>query len=232
MTLDSWALIADLLELEEQIRQAPRHVEQLRVAFELAIAGTPARLRQAHLQADGHLRALVETTHRIKARVVPEDGLGGALGSISELVLRGQRRIVLVEIEALRDLASMPSAHDRIQSLPVGPFDQFTDWLSYVAHEVNGCNQGWIDYREHEADDRDAYRDALRRAHAAMRSLGEDSKATPFLCDAVAAIDWPGLQGPCARIAAALSIKIDIDPDQPLLVFPMSRSEPLAERPA
>jgi hypothetical protein len=230
MTLDSWALISDLLELEEQIRQAPRHVEALRVALEMATGNAAAMARRAHLQAGGHLRALVETTHRIKSRVVPEDGLGMTLGSISELVLRGQRRIVLIEVEALRDLASKPTSHDRMQSLAVGPFDEFADWLSYVAHEVNGCNQGWIDYREHEAEEREAYRDALRSAHTAMRTLREDSKATPLLCDAVAAIGWPGLQAPCARIAAALSIQIDVDPDQPLLVFPMARSEPLAER--
>lgn len=229
MTFDSSALISDLCQLEQQIAKTPRHVD---ACFAMSNNGNQAMLHCAHLEADVHLRALVATTHRIKGQVVPQDGLGRALGSISELVLRGQRRIVLTELDALRDLASGTCAHDRMKSLALGPFEQFEDWLSYVAHEVNGFSQWWIDYREHSAKEREAYRVALRNAHAAMRKLAETSKATPFLRDAVAATDWPALQAPCSRISVALSIQIDVDPDQPLLVFPLAPSESVAERPS
>jgi hypothetical protein len=238
MTLNSSALISDLLELERQIAGAPRHVGALRAAFATASDDKQARLRRAHLEADSHLRVLVATIQRIKAQVVPQDGLGAALGSTLELVLRSQRRIVLAEIAVLRDLANESPARERVNTLALGPFEQFEDWLSYVAHQVNGFSQWWIGYRGHaaegreayrdtlrnSAEEREAYRDAVRSAHAAMRQLGRASKATPLLLDAISATDWPVLQTPCSRISSALSIHIDVDPDQPLLVFPLSQS--------
>ena len=150
---------------------------------------------------------------------------------MSELVLRAQRRIVLAELDTLRDIAAEPSTRSRWTALAFSPFERLEDWIGYVGHDVNGSAQGWIDYRGY-ASERAAYRAALREAHARMRRLAERSKATPFLLDAVVRTDWPALQVPCSRISVALTIPLDVDPDMAVVVITPRSSELVAGRPS
>lgn len=227
MTFSSSSLIQHLQELAQQIATAPQHVEALRAAFQ---GQSVAHAFTTHLEADRHVHAMAATVSQIKGQVVPDDGLGADLASISELVLRAQRRIVLAELDTLRDLASEPATHSRSTALAFSAFERLEDWIAYVGHEVNGSAQGWIDYRG-QPGERAAYRAALREAHAAMRRLAERSKATPFLLDAVVRTDWPALQAPCSRISVALTISIDVDPDLPVVVIALRPLELVAERP-
>jgi hypothetical protein len=215
MTFSSPSLIQHLQELAQQITAASQLTEALSAAFRGNRIADAFATRQ---QVDHHVCAMAATVGHLKAQVVPGDGLGAALESISELVLRTQRRIVLDELDALAEIACEPSTRSRLTALAFSPFVQFEDWISYVGHEVNGCAQAWIDYRGH-ADERTAYRAALRKAHAAMRCLAERSKATPFLLDAAVRTDWPALQAPCSRISVALTMPIAVEPDMPVIVI-------------
>lgn len=228
MTHSSSMLIQHLQDLAQQITAAPHHTEALYAAFQ---GQSIAHAFATHLDADRHVCTMAATVARIKAQVVPHDGLGHALESISELVLRAQRTIVLTELDALRDIASEPSTRSRLAALAFSPFEQLGDWIAYVGHAVNGSAQGWLDYRG-QAEERTAYRAALRTAHAAMRRLAERSKATPFLLDTMVRTDWPALQAPCSRISVALTIPIDLDPDLPVVVIAPSSSERLTGQPS
>jgi hypothetical protein len=225
MTLSS-TLIRHLQQLAQQVTATPRHADALFAAFQ---GQSVAHAFVTHLDADHHVSAMAATVSDIKALVVPHDGLGAVVESISELALRAQRTIVFAEIDALRDLAAEPSTRSRLTALAFSPFEQLEDWISYVGHEVNGIAQWWIDYRAAPRK-RAEYRAALRKAHAAMRCLGERSKATPFLLDAVVRTDWPALSAPCSRISVALTIAIDIDPDMPVVVIAPRPFEQVAER--
>src|SRR3954467_12714147 len=66
--------------------------------------------------------------------------------------------------------------------------------------------------------DRAAYRAALGVAHASMRALGSTSVAARFLWEGVRCTDWPAVHQGCSRILAVLTLRIDIDPDLPILV--------------
>src|ERR1700704_5498519 len=99
MTFSSPSLIQHLQELAQQITAAPQHVEALYAAFR---GQNVAHAFATHLEADRHMCAMVATVDHIKAQVVPDDGLGAVVESISELVQRAQRRIVLAELDTLR----------------------------------------------------------------------------------------------------------------------------------
>jgi hypothetical protein len=215
MTFSSSSLIRYLQDLARQITAAAQHVEALHSAFR---GENVAHAFATHLEADRHVCAMAATVGYIKTQVVPNDGLGAVVESISELVLRAQRRIVLSELDTLRDIAGEPPTRNRATALAFSPFERLEDWIAYVDYEVNGSVQGWIDFRG-QADERAAYRAALREAHAGMRRLAECSKATPFLLDAVVRSDWPSLQSPCTRISVALTIPIEVDPDMPVVVI-------------
>jgi hypothetical protein len=228
MTFSSLSLIRHLQDLAQQIAVAPQHAEALHAAFQ---GHSIAQAFVTHLEANRHVCAMAATVGRIKLEVVPSDGLGATVESISELVLRAQRRIVLAELAALGGLVGDRSTRNRWTALVFSPFEQLEDWISFVGHEVNGSAQAWIDYRGH-ADERAAYRAALRTAHAAMRRLAECSKATPFLLDAIVRTDCPAIQAPCSRISVALTIPIDVDPDMPVVVVAPQAPKSIAGRPS
>jgi xanthine dehydrogenase molybdopterin-binding subunit B len=228
MTFSSASLIRHLQDLAQQITAAPQHTEALHTALQ---GSSIAHAFATRLEANRHVCAMATTVAHIKAEIVPGDGLGATVESISELVLRGQRKIVLAELDALREIASEPATRSRLTALAFSPFEDLEDWISYVGHEVNGVSQWWIDYRG-QADERAEYRAALGKAHAAMRHLAERSKATPFLLDAVVRTDWPALQAPCSRISAALTVPIDVDPDMPVVVISPRSPELVTGRPS
>ncbi len=175
------------------------------------------------------VHALAATVDHIKA-LIAGDGLGRRIDSVPELVLRAQGRIVRTALTALGELAADPSARRRLDTLVLTPFHQLEDCIAYVAHELNGSAQGWISYREDVASDPEPYRDALREAKVTLCRLAEQSKATPFLRDAIRRSDWPALQEPCSQIIVALTIPIDVEFRVPLVMVSVPMRDSLVER--
>jgi hypothetical protein len=68
----------------------------------------------------------------------------------------------------------------------------------------------------------------LRDAHASMRALGLVSDLAGFLRNARTFTRRPVLQATCARMSAALMVRIDVDPDTPLVIA----ARPIHERAA
>lgn len=208
MTLHSPTLMRYLKALEQQVADAPRQAALLQAAFEEHGA---VQALCTQLQAGPHLRTMALTALKIKAQVVPCDGLSTTLGSLSELVLRAARRVVLADLGSL--CAVIDDAPAESPALVVSPFEHLDDWVSYVGHAVNGITQGWICSRELAVTEPGTYRAALSDAHRAMRHLGDSSRAAPFLHDAVNRSSWPALQDVCSRIWLALTIQFDVDPE-------------------
>ena len=215
MTFHAPTLIQCLRELQQQITEAPRQAESLHAALD---GQDVLDALCTGMDAERHVRAMAATAADIKAQVIASDGLGAKVESLSELVLRAVRVVVLADLSALADVVSEPCAGGRSPALALGPFEHVDDWRSYVAHAVNGITQGWICYRGMDGVERAAYRAELREAHAAMRQLGESSRVAPFLREAITRADWPSLQEVCSRISTALAVRIDADPDLPLMV--------------
>ena len=119
MTVNSLIVIKQLQELEQQVAQATPHAESLRDAWR-------RQDRQAFLcatlDAERHVCAMAQTTGCLKAQVVPADGLGDGLESLSELVLRAVRMVLLAELNVLREVVNEPSACGRSRALVTRPF--------------------------------------------------------------------------------------------------------------
>lgn len=222
MTLNCPFLIQRLQELQQNIADAPRCVESLSKALATQEIGAVLRAR---VDAERHLRDLETIAGHIKAQVVPADDLGEALESLSELALRAVRMVLLAELTTLRKVVSEPAARGRSRALFQGPFRSVDDLARYLCDELLRITDQWRVYRGVRGVDRATYRAALRAAHASMRELGTGSEVSRFLREGLTRTDWPELHGVCARMFAALMIRIDIDPDLPLLV----RSAPLPE---
>jgi hypothetical protein len=223
MSLESTSLLQRLKELEQQVEDVPRVAEALRQAMNGYDVGNYFR---ATLDAERHVRAMARTTAHLKAQVVAADPLGAKVESLSELVLRAVRLIVLGDLIQLRDVTCSPSACGRSVALFRGPLACMDDLAAVVCAELHRITRLWDGYRGVRGAERTAYRAALRSAHAAMRQLGRASDFARFLCEGRARTEWPALCEVCARTLAALTIDIDTDPDLPLLVLP----EPLHDR--
>src|SRR6266571_1101736 len=95
MNFDSPSVLRQLRELQQQVIQALPLGESLAAALDSHDrheAGCEA------IDARRHVLAMVRTAADLRAQVVPADGLGAALGSLSELVLRAVRMLVLREL--------------------------------------------------------------------------------------------------------------------------------------
>ena len=212
MSFNSASLIQLLQELGQQIAAASQHRQSLASALARRDLG---EVRRTKIEAECLVLGMTITTGHIKARVVPADGLGDVLESLSELVLRAVRLVLLTELNALRDVVSESSAHRRPPALCPEPFRTINGCLRKELHRIS-CQ--WGAYRGMQGVERAAYRAALRAAHASMRELGDASVAARALREGLTCTDWPELQEVCERMLAALAIRIDIDPDTPLLL--------------
>jgi hypothetical protein len=217
MTFHSPSLVRHLRDLEQQIASAPQLAQALQAATPPLWAASGVA---TYVAAKRLVETMAVTTGHISAQVVPGDQLGVEIESLSELVLRASRMVVLAELAALGEVVSEPCARDRRGGLLLGRFELVEDWICYVARAVNGIAQGWLCYRGARGAERAAYRAALRTAHEAMRWLGEASDAAPFLRQAVAHTSWPALQEVSSRILIALTVQINVEPDEPILVLP------------
>lgn len=216
MTFNSPIVVRQLQTLERQLAEVPRRHEALRAAW---AQGDPQCARHATVQAEHHVRAMAITTRQLKARVVPFDDLGDALESLSELALRSARQVVLAELDTLRALvhAQADVTPDRAPSW--GRFWGIEDLSVCVRAELDRITAPWLAVRGEAHRARPAYRAALYRAHRAMRQLGTASEFARFLWEGRTRRDWPALQAISLRISIAMTRRIDVEPDQPLVVY-------------
>ena len=192
------------------------------------------------IDAERHVRAMALITARIKAQVVPADGLGAAPEPLSELVLRAVRMIVLAELDTLREVVfvrrhlrdSRSPRKDRARAVSWGGFWGIEDLTAYVRDELHQITDLWIAYRSTAGSERAAYRTALREAQAFLHELGTASEFSRFLRTSQTRTDRPALQATCARMSAALTLRIDVDPDRPLIITTRPLHERTAERAA
>jgi hypothetical protein len=216
MTFDSPTMVRQLQMLERQLAEVARHRDALRAAW--AHADRQAA-RHATALAERHVRAMATTTAQLKARVVSADDLGVALESLSELALRAARLVVFAELGTLRALVHILPEVAPARPLSWGRFWGIDDLTVCVRAELDQITASWRALRGRADFERPAYRAALHAAHASMRALGTASEFARFLWEGRSRTDWPPLEAACARISIALTLRIDVEPDRPLLVY-------------
>jgi hypothetical protein len=225
MTFDSASVLRHLQELQRHIAAASLN-KSLATVRDRRDRQSPIRTKMDRL---GDVIAMAATIVRIKAQVVPADGLGATFESLSELGLRAARWIVLTELDTLRaHVAWRRHGKARSPAPCWGPFSGIEDLTIYLRDELGQITKEWTTYRD-MAGERGAYRAALREAHASMRALGHASDLARFLRMAQTLVRRPALRATCARMCAALTVRIDVDPDTPLLIAARPIHEQAAE---
>lgn len=215
MTFDSFYALEQLRALERYVAETPARVESLRLAY---AREDRAEILCSLMDGERLLSAMAITAARLKELIVTTDGLGNSLESLSELVLRTVRMVVLTELAALRDVISDVAACGRGHALFRGRFRSVDDLLAYVHEELDQITQIWSSYRDRRCTDRTAFRDALYAAARAMQNLGRAPELARFLREGSLRDDWPPLASTCWRIRAALDIQLAVQPDRPLLL--------------
>jgi hypothetical protein len=241
MLFDSAAALRQLVDLHQQIIDTPRLADFLQRCEERTVGAIQSLEHRRHgisprtrigafLNVERHVRAMALNTRRLRDRIIPMDGLGDELQSLSELALRTARMIVLTELDALR--AALRHGIDPLQvrTLCWGAFGGVDGMADHVRGTVQQIVDTCMAARALAATDRVAYRTALRAAHAGMRHLGGRSAFAMFLHEARRRGEWPALQQPCTRMREALVLRIDVDVDAPLLVHGRPLVQPSAEQ--
>jgi hypothetical protein len=223
MTFDSLSILRYLQAMEHLLAEVPRHVRALGTACP---GGDRQDVQRAAAQAERHVRAMAITAEHLKAHVLA-DGLGTVLESLSELALRAARLVVLAELDTLRELVreQRPS-----RPLSWGRFWGIEDLTGCVHAELGQITDQWRAHRGRARTERPAYRAALQAAHAAMCKLGTASEFARFLWEGRGRADCPALRALCARISAALTLRLDAEPDRPLVVYRQPGAERATER--
>lgn len=196
MTFDSAMAVHQLQKLERQVARDPRD----------------RRASRRHAS----LRAMELTTDRLKALLLDDD-LGIAVRSLSELVIRIACRVVLAELGALGPLARVLSEDARLPPISWGRFhgpeDLTTRVRADLARIVEPCLTRW------EQNDRPAYRATLHAVQIAMLRFATVSEFARFLWEGRDRDDLPPLQASCARMAIAMTVRIDTEPDEQVVVY-------------
>lgn len=203
MTFDSSTVVRQLQTLDRQVIDAARHHDAVRMA---RIRGDWEAVRCTTTRAERHVSAMAITTAHLKAHVVPVDGLGSALGSLSELALRAARLVVFAELDTLRALANARPAAS-LAPITWGRLDGIEDLTVCVRAALDRITASWRALRGHAQSERAAYRAALQGAHAALRRLGTASEFGPVPL---------GRAKPHRLAAAAGDVRSDIERIDPL----------------
>jgi hypothetical protein len=220
MTSESLSVLDMLRGLEQQVGEYHRH------AVQIAAAISGGHLVLAREAADALLRvldAIVQMTTKLQPCVVPVDGLGEAMESLTELAIRARRMVITGHVDVLRDVLRGSAADGRARGWFGGRFRHIDHVSDFLANEFYRINCLWMQYR---GDDRRAarmaitdrvtlYKTALCVAQQAMQELGADPALAHLLKKGTAASDWPEVQNACAQITAALAIQIDMEPSRP-----------------
>jgi hypothetical protein len=224
---DSRSVLLDLQTLECQLAKVPRHLEALHLAW---ARPDPGGVLRATALAECHIRTMALTAGRLKAQVVAADDLGETVESLSELGLRAARMVVLAELPTLRELACPVPGHGPSPGLSWGRFRGIDDLTVCVHDELNSITTEWRTGRSRARSDRPAFRAGLRAAYALMRKLGTASEFARFLWDGRHRADWPALQALCGRASLALTMRLDVEPEMPLMIHVKPAKDRAAER--
>lgn len=212
MAFDTSEMLRRLHELQRQTARARRQDEILQAA---QYGATEAAALSAALDAACHARAMLITTQHIRAQVAPFDGLGNTVESLSELVLRAVRMVLIAELVSLHAIIATPPEEARSRALYWGRFLGVDDLTVSMHASLEQITAEWLSYRGMAVTERDAYRCAHRRAHIAIRELGTGSEFAGFVDRGLIRTDWPQLQATCARIQVALAVSIDVESHDP-----------------
>lgn len=212
MAFDTSDMLRRLHELQRHTARVLRHGDMVEAASYGADQDQAVR---AAVDANCHARAMLVATQHIKAQVVPFDGLGNTLESLSELVLRAVRMVMIAELVSLRAIVAEPPDEAHWHALYWGRFWGVDDMTVSLHADLEQITAEWLSYRGMAEIDREAYRGAHRRAHAAIRELGTGSEFAQFVDRGLTRADWPQLQATCARIRVALAVAIDVESHDP-----------------
>jgi hypothetical protein len=220
---ESLSVLNMLRDLEQQVEVYRRHAAH--VASSLG-GGHFAAAREAADALRQALDAIMATTSALQGYIVPLDGLGATVESLTELAIRARRMVVVAQTDVLREVLRGPVAAERSQGWFIGRFRHVDHVADFFTNEFYRINCLWIQYRRDdqraaamESEDRvTLYQTALRVAQQAMRGLGNDPALAQFLRKGTAADSWPEVQAACMQIAAALTIQIDMEPSRQLSV--------------
>jgi hypothetical protein len=158
---------------------------------------------------------MANTAARLESRIVATDGLGDSPESLSELVLRAVRMVLLTDLAELRDVAGDLNVHGLPPTWHTGRFRRLEELLAFLRDELDRITLSWSGYRDRPWIDRGAFRAALYAAAQAVQQLGKVPALAHFLREGSARHDWPALAEICARIRAVLSISMAVEPERP-----------------
>jgi hypothetical protein len=161
---------------------------------------------------------MARTTAQLKDQILTADGLGDTVESLAELMLRAVRVVLLTELDALQGVWRGAAVRGRSTRLFDGRFQTIDELALFVRAELDRITRMWSGGHDRPYGDRLALRSALRDAAQAMRQLDEVPELAHFLRGGSVRSDWPALRGICRRMRAALGVRIEVEPDQPLLV--------------
>jgi hypothetical protein len=216
------AVLRELRVLEQQtsnLRHAGAMVTRASALGDVHIAARATR------DAQSALVALALATTTIRQQVVPADGLGDALDSLAELALRATRMVVLASVFDLRELLHGSAVSGPTHRLLLGGFQKIAPLLH---EELERILDVWMPYRKDAVTgNRVLYRTAVRAAQQAVSKLAADPELARFRALAAARTDWPAVPLATMRLAAALAVRIDAEPNNPLFTIslPPARSE-------
>jgi hypothetical protein len=176
--------------------------------------------REATDALRGVLDKIVATTTPLQRCIVPADGLGATVESLTELVVRARRMVTIAQVDVLRDVIRGSNAAERAQGWFIGRFRHVDHLADYFTNEFYRIHSMWTQYRQ---DDRRAasmsdedrltlYRTALRVAQRAMHDLPREPSLAHLLEKGTAAHHWPQVQAACTQISIALTIQINMEP--------------------
>jgi hypothetical protein len=217
MKFRSEIVIRELQGLEYQIADVRRLGIALTQAFR---DGDLAGSARATGNAGRVFDAIAIATMSVKHQVIPADGLGEPLESLAELAIRAIRMVAMAEVSHLCEAFHRPAALGRGRALFRVPWQNIDDVAAFVYEEFDRINGMWTPYRRGApaSESRVLYRAAIRAAQHAVKALAVDPRLGRFLRDGRARGDWPEVRRGCARIAAAINVNIDAEPDRQLLM--------------
>jgi hypothetical protein len=210
------ATLRDLQTLEQQLNYLRRVGAVLRNA---SVIGDELAALRATEQAQDALATLAITATTVRHQVVPADGLGRTVGSLSELALRAIRTVVLASVCDLNELLYGSRTFSPSNRLLVGRYQKMAPPLQ---HELERIPAIWMPYREGApTGNRVLYRTAIRAAQHAMSELSAKPELARFRQLAASRTDWREVQLVSMRLVAALAVRVDSEPDS--AVFTSSR---------
>jgi hypothetical protein len=199
--LDCAALVRGLKQLHRQLESVPLHLERVESAGDKALA----RIRSIVTGAR-HQLVVMATTSEDLVRHTVGDSLG-VCESLAELVVRAVRRVLLMQIAALR------RASDRLEArgLERGLSMRLDDFARPVERELRSITVQCAACQGMSQIHSAAYRAALTAAAQSLQALVARPDVVIFLQEGRRRTDWPRVAVACQRLWEVTQLRIDVD---------------------